>query len=106
MVATLAADLHAEVGELTGNFGGNPIAVKTFGNVVFGFTCNDAVHATNALFCINDHCESSHDYAALSMVTKLMFIAVPPINGSMAYLVINWESLAPRPLAYFISLAV
>jgi len=94
MIAALTPNLHCKFGEFSIYIIDYPIPVKSFGNVVFGFTGNNAIHTSHAFFCIYNHYKTSH-YPSATKVTKLTFIPVPPIIGSVLYFVISCESLAP-----------
>ena len=101
VVTPLGANFHTEVREFPFHGRGNPVAAVAFWDVIFCFTCNDAIHASYTSFGINDHSVSSHNYSPVSKVTKLTFIPVPPIMGSVLYLVTKVASDAPFPKAFF-----
>jgi hypothetical protein len=100
MIAALAANLHVECRVNSLCVIGDPVAIETLRDLVLCLAGHDAIHTAYALLCINNHGVASHGYtSSISKVTKLTFMPVPPIRGSVAYLVINWESLAPLPKA-------
>lgn len=99
VIASLGADLEMYVREFSFCVLRDPVAVKSFRHVVLRFACYNAIHTAYAFFGVNHHCQSCHAYASISKVTKLTFIAVPPIRGSVVYFVISPASLAPLPNA-------
>lgn len=100
VIAPLAPDLHMQDRQCARGFVHDPVSVESFGDAVFRLASRDAIHASNAPGCVDDHPESRHAYASpVSKVTKFTFMPVPPISGSIVYLVINCESLAPFPYA-------
>ncbi len=83
MITAFAPNLRGERRKCPFRVLYNPIFVVTFGDIVFSFACNNTIHTSYALHCIDNHSESCHDYAtSLSIVTKFMFMPVPPISGS------------------------
>lgn len=106
VVAALGADFHTEIRKFPFHGGGDPIAAISFWDVIFCFACNDAIHTSYTSFGIDDHSISSHNYSPVSKVTKLTFIPVPPMMGSVLYFVTKVASDAPLPKAFFIPLAL
>lgn len=102
VVAPLAADLHNQGGKFSLRIVGDPVAIEAFRNLVFSFAGSNAVHAPDAFDRIDHHRIACHGYVPTgSIATKLTFMPVPPIKGSVAYCVISCASLAPLPKACF-----
>ena len=100
MIAAFATNLHVQGGVDSLCVIDNPVAIETLRNLILCLAGYDAIHAANTFLSIDDHAVTGHAYASSSSkVTKLTFIPVPPIRGSVAYFVISWASLAPLPKA-------
>ena len=85
MIAAFAADFHERCRICSLRIIDNPVAIEALRNLILGLAGNDAIHAAYTSLYIDGHSITRHRYASpLSKVTKLTFIPVPPIKGSVA----------------------
>jgi len=100
MIAAFRTDFSKELWKSSLRFVGDPVSIESFRHAVFGLTGGDTVHAPHTFHCVDHHCIARHDWdSSGSKVTKLTFMPVPPMRGSVAYRVISAASLAPTPKA-------
>ena len=84
VVAPLRLDRHRELRVAALRGGGDPVAVHPLRGLVLRLAGDDAVHAADAAARVDDHAEARHVRPPCSRVTKLTFMPVPPMRGSVS----------------------